>query len=181
MIKKVSKQVAKDIQELNEEKKKYETEKTMMSNKFGPKIVIDVGGILYSTSYSTLTKYPESMLGIMFSGRDAMQCQDGSFFIDRDGTQFRHILNYLRKWLSIFQGQLMLYWSFCTKQNFTGSMVLPYYSNLFCVKLMLLSRMKLHPCFCLLVVLAMHVQITEDVCLVLHTVQWIRLCLSTKI
>ena len=96
MIKKVSKQVAKDIQESNEEKKKYETEKTMISNKFGPKIVIDVGGILYSTSYSTLTKYPESMLGIMFSGRHAMQCEDGSFFIDRDGTQFRHILNYLR-------------------------------------------------------------------------------------
>ena len=39
------------------------------------------------------------MLGVMFSGRhdlEAMKCSDGSFFIDRDGTYFRHILNYLR-------------------------------------------------------------------------------------
>ena len=39
------------------------------------------------------------MLGVMFSGRhdlETMQCKDGSFFIDRDGTHFRHILNYLR-------------------------------------------------------------------------------------
>jgi len=35
----------------------------------------------------------------MFSGRhdlETMKCSDGSFFIDRDGTHFRHILNYLR-------------------------------------------------------------------------------------
>ena len=33
----------------------------------------------------------------MFSGRHALEPQeDGSFFIDRDGTHFRHILNYLR-------------------------------------------------------------------------------------
>ena len=39
------------------------------------------------------------MLGVMFSGRhdlETMKCSDGSFFIDRDGTHFRHILNYLR-------------------------------------------------------------------------------------
>ena len=95
-------QVAKDRQELDEEKKKWEEEKAVMHKKFifsGPKIIVDVGGICYSTSRSTLTKYPESMLGIMFSGRhdlETMQCKDGSFFIDRDGTHFRHILNYLR-------------------------------------------------------------------------------------
>ena len=35
----------------------------------------------------------------MFSGRydlKAMQCQDGSYFIDRDGSHFGYILNYLR-------------------------------------------------------------------------------------
>ena len=33
----------------------------------------------------------------MFSGRfDIKPAEDGSFFIDRDGTHFRHILNYLR-------------------------------------------------------------------------------------
>ena len=65
----------------------------------GPRIVLDVGGMHYSASRSTLTKYPESILGVMFSDRhdlETMQCKDGSFFIDRDGTHFRHILNYLR-------------------------------------------------------------------------------------
>ena len=73
-------------------------EKAIMHKKFtfsGPRIILDVGGVRHSTSHSTLTKYPESMLGIMFSGRhdlETMQCKDGSLFIDRDGTHFRHIL-----------------------------------------------------------------------------------------
>ena len=102
MFKEVFEQVAKDRQELDKEKKKWEEEKISMDKKFvfnGPRIVLDVGGVHYSTSRSTLTKYPESMLGVMFSGRHdlaTMQCEDGSFFIDRDGTHFRHILNYLR-------------------------------------------------------------------------------------
>ena len=102
MFKEVFEKVAKDRQELDEEKKKWEEEKKVVDKKFvfkGPKIVLDVGGMHFSTSRSTLTKYPESMLGIMFSGRhdlETMQCKDGSFFIDRDGTYFRHILNYLR-------------------------------------------------------------------------------------
>ena len=102
MFKEVFDQVAKDRQELDEEKKKWEEEKAVMHKKFifsGPIIILDVGGVRHSTSHSTLTKYPESMLGIMFSGRhdlETMQCNDGSYFIDRDGTHFRHILNYLR-------------------------------------------------------------------------------------
>ncbi|PFX14186.1 BTB/POZ domain-containing protein KCTD6, partial [Stylophora pistillata] len=38
-----------------------------------------------------------SMLHAMFSGRfDTKPDEDGTFFIDRDGTHFRYILNYLR-------------------------------------------------------------------------------------
>jgi hypothetical protein len=37
------------------------------------------------------------MLHAMFSGRfDTKPAEDGSYFIDRDGTCFRYILNYLR-------------------------------------------------------------------------------------
>ncbi|KAJ1408899.1 hypothetical protein B484DRAFT_196416 [Ochromonadaceae sp. CCMP2298] len=37
------------------------------------------------------------MIGCMFSGRHALsKGEDGYFFIDRDGTHFRHILNFLR-------------------------------------------------------------------------------------
>jgi len=40
---------------------------------------------------------PGSMLHAMFSGRfDTKLAEDGSYFIDRDGTHFRFILNYLR-------------------------------------------------------------------------------------
>ena len=37
------------------------------------------------------------MLHAMFSGKfDSKPSEDGSYFIDRDGTHFRYILNYLR-------------------------------------------------------------------------------------
>ena len=40
---------------------------------------------------------PGSMLHAMFSGRfDTKPSEDGSYFIDRDGTYFRYILNYFR-------------------------------------------------------------------------------------
>jgi len=47
---------------------------------------------------ATLQCQPQSMLGIMFSGRHMIEFdeKDGSVFIDRDGTHFRYILNYLR-------------------------------------------------------------------------------------
>ena len=37
------------------------------------------------------------MLAVMFSGRHSLVREaDGSFFLDRDGTHFRYILNFLR-------------------------------------------------------------------------------------
>ena len=60
-------------------------------------IGLNVGGYIYTTSRSTLTRYPNSMLGNMFSDRlPSAQDSQGNFIIDRDGKVFRHILNFLR-------------------------------------------------------------------------------------
>ncbi|CAH3129813.1 unnamed protein product [Pocillopora meandrina] len=64
---------------------------------FSSMLKLNVGGHFFSTSLATMTKDPGSMLHAMFSGRfDTKPGEDGSYFIDRDGTHFRHILNYLR-------------------------------------------------------------------------------------
>ncbi|XP_024542575.1 FH protein interacting protein FIP2 isoform X1 [Selaginella moellendorffii] len=65
-----------------------------------PSIVhLNVGGMQFTTTVDTLThRDTGSMLAIMFSGRHRLHidANKGSVFIDRDGTHFRHILNYLR-------------------------------------------------------------------------------------
>jgi len=64
---------------------------------FNKTLKLNVGGQLFSTSLETMKKDPGSMLHAMFSGRfDTKPAEDGSYFIDRDGTHFRYILNYLR-------------------------------------------------------------------------------------
>ena len=64
---------------------------------FAPTITLNVGGIQYFTTLSTLRQNPDSMLGAMFSGRHTIiPDADGTYFIDRDGTHFRYILNLLR-------------------------------------------------------------------------------------
>ena len=64
---------------------------------FSSPVNLNVGGHYFKTSVQTLTKDPNTMLAAMFSGKFEMKpCEDASFFIDRDGTHFRFILNYLR-------------------------------------------------------------------------------------
>ena len=64
---------------------------------FSSTVKLNVGGQHFTTSVQTLTKDPNSMLAAMFSGKfDMKPSEDGSFFIDRDGTHFRFILNFLR-------------------------------------------------------------------------------------
>ena len=54
-------------------------------------ITLNVGGTIYTTSKATLTRYPSSMLGCMFSDRlPSAVNKDGNFVIDRDGNLFRH-------------------------------------------------------------------------------------------
>jgi hypothetical protein len=58
---------------------------------------LNVGGEIFTTSLATLRNHPNSMLGAMFSGNhNTPQSADGTYFIDRDATHFRHILNFMR-------------------------------------------------------------------------------------
>merc|ERR1712130_651304 len=60
-------------------------------------ILLNVGGIKYSTLLGTLTGHSDCMLNKMFNGSFSMDpSKDGSYFIDRDGEYFKYILNYLR-------------------------------------------------------------------------------------
>jgi len=81
------------------EKQQWEAEKAALAGvqHFESVVKLDVGGVRYTTSLTTLRRFPDSMIGCMFSGRHALpKGEDGYFFIDRDGTHFRHILNFLR-------------------------------------------------------------------------------------
>jgi hypothetical protein len=84
-----------------EETKKWEAEKQAISKAqhFDPteKVKLNIGSMRFETSLTTLRRFPDSMIGCTFSGRHALpKGEDGYFFIDRDGTHFRHILNFLR-------------------------------------------------------------------------------------
>jgi hypothetical protein len=59
-------------------------------------IRLDVGGVHYTTTKSTLCRIPSSMLETMFNGSMDSQKVDGRYFIDRNGQLFQHILDYLR-------------------------------------------------------------------------------------
>ena len=103
----VQQRIQKERATLQQEKDKIQQEKTKLQEEIRrmsevnkiqeSRIKLDVGGHVYTTSMLTLTKDQESMLALMFSGRHYVKKEeDGSYFIDRDGTHFRHILNYLR-------------------------------------------------------------------------------------
>ena len=85
--------------DLHREKETFESvAKKLEHVHFASTIKLNVGGQHFTTSLQTLTKDTGSMLHAMFSGRfDAKPGEDGSYFIDRDGTHFRYILNYLQQ------------------------------------------------------------------------------------
>jgi len=60
------------------------------------KILLDVGGHKFATSLQTLTSLPDNYFESMFSGRfEVAPSADGTYFIDRDGTHFNLVLNFL--------------------------------------------------------------------------------------
>lgn len=102
------KQLQEELKQLENTKKKLENERAEFEktratveselNKFtSGRVKVNVGGTRYETTLSTLQKYPDSMLGTMFSGRHELHVDDdGHVFIDRDGKYFGDVLNYLR-------------------------------------------------------------------------------------
>ncbi|XP_015907526.1 BTB/POZ domain-containing protein KCTD16 [Parasteatoda tepidariorum] len=63
-----------------------------------PSVVeLNVGGVLYTTSLSTLTKDTNCLLGQIFTGKESIgKDNKGRYFVDRDGVLFRYILDFLR-------------------------------------------------------------------------------------
>ncbi|XP_022072104.1 BTB/POZ domain-containing protein KCTD16-like [Acanthochromis polyacanthus] len=62
---------------------------------------LNVGGQVYYTRLATLTSFPNSLLGKLFSNKkgssnDLSRDFRGRYFIDRDGFLFRYVLDYLR-------------------------------------------------------------------------------------
>ena len=85
-------------------------------------IKLDIGGFIFKTSLGTLRKDTDSMLASMFSGRfDMKEQEDGSYFIDRDPTHFRFILNFLRTGKVIVLVIQSLEKSCCWRRSFITS------------------------------------------------------------
>lgn len=60
-------------------------------------VELNIGGINYTTTKTTLLRYEDSMLALIVSGDyPTSKDKDGRIFIDRDGNLFSFILNYLR-------------------------------------------------------------------------------------
>jgi len=64
-------------------------------------VKLNVGGQIFVTKISTLTKYPDSMLALMFNHTDEgmspmAKTKDGAYFLDANPVYFGEILEYLR-------------------------------------------------------------------------------------
>ena len=100
--------IQEQFKDLDETRLRIESEKKRMREvqEFqSSKVHLNIGGHRFTTSLQTLRRDPDSMLATMFSGRhNLVQEADESYFVDRDGTHFRHILNYLRDG---FRGEML--------------------------------------------------------------------------
>ncbi|KAI8366717.1 BTB/POZ protein [Radiomyces spectabilis] len=96
----MSKEQEQGEQALREDENTYQREKQLIyqvKKHQSEKVRLNVGGQYFETSLSTLRRDPNSMLAAMFSeSRTLVPDVDGSYFIDRDSTYFRLVLNYLR-------------------------------------------------------------------------------------
>eukprot|EP00966_Prymnesium_polylepis_P166135 3840311-Prymnesium_polylepis.1 len=64
---------------------------------FCVRATINVVGVRFETTLTTIRRIPDSMLAIMFSGQHTVHKDDDGFvFIDRSPTHFEDILSFLR-------------------------------------------------------------------------------------
>ncbi|XP_053131258.1 rab5 GDP/GTP exchange factor [Hemicordylus capensis] len=69
----------------------------LLPQKFPEVVPLNVGGMHFTTRLSTLRRHDDTMLSAMFSGRHYIPTDaEGRYFIDRDGTFFGDVLNFLR-------------------------------------------------------------------------------------
>ncbi|NWS44489.1 KCNRG protein, partial [Probosciger aterrimus] len=60
-------------------------------------VVLSVGGVRFVTRASTLQQFPQSRLARMLNDDDQeFKLVNGEFFVDRDGTLFSYIMDFLR-------------------------------------------------------------------------------------
>lgn len=60
-------------------------------------VQLNIGGHVFSTTLATIRKFPDSTLADLVNGSSKSRMDsEGRYFIDRDGTHFGHILEYLR-------------------------------------------------------------------------------------
>lgn len=69
-----------------------------VKKKQGNKVKLNVGGKIYTVSLDTIMSQKDTFLSALLSGRWLANPDDpnGSIFIDRDGTHYNYIFNYLR-------------------------------------------------------------------------------------
>ncbi|XP_015450102.1 rab5 GDP/GTP exchange factor isoform X2 [Pteropus alecto] len=69
----------------------------LLTQEFPEVVPLNIGGTHFTTRLSTLRRYEDTMLAAMFSGRHHIPTDaEGRYFIDRDGTHFGDVLNFLR-------------------------------------------------------------------------------------
>ncbi|CAG8442167.1 8357_t:CDS:2 [Funneliformis mosseae] len=70
----------------------------MTSQNDGGRIILNVGGIKYETYRTTLTSYPDTLLGTMFQERnkELLRPNGNEYFIDRNGKAFHYIMEFYR-------------------------------------------------------------------------------------
>nr|XP_060612904.1 BTB/POZ domain-containing protein KCTD7 isoform X2 [Anolis sagrei ordinatus] len=69
----------------------------LLPQQFPEVVALNVGGVPFATRLSTLRRHEDTMLWAMFSGRHYIPTDaEGRYFIDRDGTYFGDVLNFLR-------------------------------------------------------------------------------------